>query len=223
MSRFDNLAQRQKAQLTPEIIRKHYLNEVLMERGVNPIVPGPVLEELPPRPMIQDREYFTVALKHGGYNSTTVVFEDKAALDTFRSLGALCMNWDGSGKYSVHTPQDTEVAVRMLPDHREAQHHQAVLKAREDISRRNEGACQEFDRLMGAVQKVEDDLFTQVREAREEEHVAVRVNATAEEYLRLCDGDADKAHTFLLKVFSEEDIQRSITWFKQPANTPWAE
>lgn len=222
MSKFDSLAPRQKALLNPDLIRKHYLNEVLMERGVNPVLPNLVLEEMPPCPVIPEREYFVITMKHGSYNSTSLAFEDKAALDTFRALGTLCMNWTGS-KTEVSPVSEFDVAVRMLPDHREAQHHQAALKAREGILERNKRACAEYDRLADAIESVMADLNSQVSDAQFEGHVATQVNNTAEEYLRLCDNDADKARVFLLKVFSEDEIQRSEAWFKQPASIPWGQ
>ena len=222
MSKFDNLAPRQKALLTPDLIRKWYLNEVLMERGVNPVLPNLVLEELPICPVIPEREYFVVTMKHGSYNTTSLAFEDKSALDTFRALDPLCMNWTGS-KTEVSPIAELDVAVRMLPDHREAQHHQAVLKAREGISERNKKACAEYDRLAGAIDTVLADLISGVRDAQFEEHVATQVNNTAEEYLKLCDNDADKARVFLLKVFNEDEIDRSVAWFKQPAMIPWGQ
>lgn len=223
MSKFDNLAPRQKALLNADLIRKWYLNEVLMERGVNPVISNPVLEEMPPAPVIEQREYFVITMKHGSYNSTSLAFEDKASLDTFRAADPLCMNWTGGGTYEVNPVTEFDVAVRMLPDHREVQHHRAILKAREDISGRNKAACAEYDRLMGAIDTVMADLLTQVRDAQFEEHVAIQVNNTAEEYLKLCDNDADKARIFLLKVFNEDEIDRSVAWFKQPAMIPWGQ
>ena len=220
MSKFDALAPRQKALLTPDLIRKHYLNEVLMERGVNPVLPVLNLEDLPPCPVIEDREYLVVTMKHGFYNSTSLAFETKEALDAFRALSPLCVTWTGI-KTEVSPVLESEVALRIFPDHREAQHHRATLKAREDSSGRNKTACAEYDRQVNTIESILDELLGQVQDAQFEGDLATQVNATAEEYLRLCDCDADKARTFLLKVFREDDIERSRAWFKQPTGTPW--
>lgn len=216
MSKFESLAPRQKALLTPELIRKWYLNEELMERGVNPVLPTLVLEDMPPSPVITQREYFVVTMKHGSYNSTSLAFETKEDLDNFRDANPLCMNWTGGGTYEVNPVAEFDVAVRVLPDHQEAQHHRATLKAREDISGRNKTVCAEYDRQANIIEGILNELHSQVRDAQFEGHVATQVNATAEEYLRICDGDADKARTFLLRVFSEDEIERSVAWFKQP-------
>lgn len=215
MSKFDTLAPRQKALLTKDSIREFYLKEVLMERGVNPVIPAPVLEDMPPCPVIADREYYVVTMKHGSYDSTSVIFTSKEGVDALRAAKPLGMRWTGRG-HDVQPVAEFDVAVRMLPNHEEAQHHREVLKAREGISERNGRACAEFDARMAEVDKILDSLWTQVVDAQFEKHLATQVNNTAEEYIRLCDGDTEKARVFLLKVFTEEEIERAEAWFKQP-------
>lgn len=220
MNRYWDLTDQEQAALSSAQVEA-FLDVELMEKGVAK-VPEPVLTEVTHAVLDAAQMYDVQAEYDEGYGRSASSLDfcfathEHAQMFIDARPQKIMTKWQwGDVKYAAEPIKLVIVPVDICTE-TEAMNHAAALekaKADEQANAKERSAHAEARK---AVKDATSGVWEDWHEKRDCAARAEEVKATLDEYVGLCDGDEDKAWTFLGKTHDDERLREYRSWFGLP-------
>jgi hypothetical protein len=214
MNRYWDLTEKQRSELTGDQVRA-FLDVELMEKGVARVAKPELqpVEEI----ALPTTTYFEIN-RRGEYGDqgTDLLFvtaEDAAAFIKLRPMWKESRWQYGSDRKYAEPGKEMAIKTINLPSEADVSNAAVVLKQNEAAEDANREAKEGYANAIKAVEDATKGVWDDWNECREKSSRCAKVQATREEYLKLCDGSTATAEAFLGKVFSQAEIDESNAWF----------
>jgi len=216
MKSYFEYSERERSEFTTEQI-KAMLAVVLMEKGV-PTPVKPALLAIPEMPPLATKEYFGV--RKGSYSDPEFVFDTMQQALAMLALSPRQSGYDyniGSELKYAEPFSDASVITMTLRDKEQVKSLAPILKEIARIKRLNSDAEREYGKALALVEKAESELLKDWHDMQEKSRRMHEVAAQFLEYLKLCDGNALQAGTFLRMTWAKtdrpDDVVETCNWF----------
>lgn len=204
-------SERQRSKMTEADVN-HLLDAELMTRGVLKVVPPVLADET--APAVERTKFFKVG---------PVMFKTIEEAETFVALHPFTEEHDykiagysDSQNYvakPVPADQDVEVVQRLSVDQATVykstlERYKAACERNAEVRREHEAASKEAEKVLRGVW---DDWMRCANLAARHQ----RVEDTLKSYVEIANGDEAVARAFLLKVFTQEQVDEAAAWFSE--------
>ena len=107
-----------------------------------------------------------------------------------------------------------EMAIKsiQLPSQVAVSNAAAALKRNRTAVEANSKVRRVYAEELKKVEEATKGVWSDWQECREKHQKAKKIQATREEYARLCDGNAELAETFLAKVYDQDTIEAAAVF-----------
>jgi hypothetical protein len=204
---------KERSLLTDDDVRK-LLDYELMEKGVAKVV-APEMLPVPAEVQVTKTVLFQIQ-SAGKYGRQSHALLFATVEDAQKAMTLIVGEEDHdyeSGSQYVRPITDKTVTTVELISAEEHARVSATLKERKQAMDANEKARAQFAKDSKAQQDVLDKVWQDWHEQREFRAKCQRVRDTREEYIRMCDGDAEIAEKFLAKLYRPDEIADANEWF----------
>lgn len=202
---------RERSEMTEDQVRA-FLDYELMALGV--LKPkAPVLEAVE-EVALPAKTFFR--LKFNDWHDVNVLFvrlEDAMAVSEMQ-LARAENDYQAGREFGQPVSRCTVEKVELPgPESKDAARQALIVeKQRKD---RNEKAQSEYAKACQAADKSCEGIWKDWYASREMADKYARIRDTMADYIKLTDGNAEMARTFLAKAFGEDDIRESEEWFAE--------
>ena len=204
MKRYWDYTEKERAAFTREQVAE-FLDYELMEVGVLK-VPPLVLEEIKPEPPLKRTMWFSV----GG-----TLFRTADQAQRFLALEPHDEDYNYSCGYDKKfaKPASREIRQVELFDMAEVANAATILSQNKAAKEANDKAREAHAKAVKEQENVLDHLIDNWERCVEKANKHQRVIDTRAQYIKLANGDREVAANFLLKVFSQAEIDAADAWF----------
>lgn len=214
MKRYWDFSEQERAEMTRENVES-LLKFELMEAGVEAVA-AVELEEIP-EVTVTKKTMWRVG-HDGRYSSKgnfDCLFDTQEQATAFTKLNPSWSDYDWEvGNNYTYSVKSTGLCIESVEvcDHASVLTVTPQLKNIAAIKKRNEQATSEFNEKAKKVESVCDGVWDDWFECGNKKADALRLRSNYNEYLGMCDGNAETAMKFLRKTFTDERVDRAIEW-----------
>ena len=194
----------ERSQMSSEEVQG-LLDMHLMERGVLKIA-KPVYKTVEPEPVLAQ-----VAMFEAG----DVIFDTAEKAEAFLKLNPKKSGYDYGIGYDKKFAEPVEARIDKVLFYKKHDLSDAkqVLSKNRAAKEFNEKLDREFAEASKKMNECLDEVWNNWHACKAMAEKHLRVIDTQAEYIKMSMGDKDVARTFLMKVFSEGEINDAIDWF----------
>lgn len=181
-----------------------FMDAELMSKGVLKVL-APTLRSITPI-NIPTSVYFQVG---------NVVFKDVTQAEAFLKLSPARENYDYNVGYEFKYAELLETEIKQVRYYS----RQDLLTLKSELSKNNESKKHndsvqiEYEKAIKKVNDVTNGVWEDWYDQRRTAERHQKLRDTEADYIKLTNGDVDIARTFLLKVYSQEQINETYAWF----------
>ena len=212
MNSYWDLTQQERASLTREQVEA-FVSVELMEKGVANVKP-PRLAEVP-EVSLATTTYYSVSFD-GDYSSDMCeyVFKTPEQAHAFVGLEPFKKDsdWQHDRREYAKPRLNGRVGTIELPSEADVLTVASKLAQVKQIKEANEKASKDYQSARKAIDEALAGLWEDWHEQTAMASRCREIEATREEYTKMCDGNVDLADEFLRKVYAEERIEEAAKW-----------
>ena len=214
MKRYWDYTERERSEMTSEQVEQLLAVE-LMEKGVARVDP-PILDEVD-KVEVPKRTFYGVkhAGRYGSEEAFDCVFDTADQADAFLALKPKYRSHDYSIGAEYDTAMDSVLSLASFPlcQPQDVTNVKSRIEKSKSAKSANDKKLDDYSKALKTVTSATEGVWEDWRNLRQQTYDMRKVIVTFDEYIRICDGDRDKAKTFLLKAFSEESVGKAFEWF----------